>query len=242
MSKILKHIEKDEIIRRLTEGDSIRNVCKWLKEKYPTNKKLWISTVSLQKFRKDNLQLDGKVLKDIQEASQVQQRELDEQQRLAQLESTNAYQDKINEIANSHLDVARKITQLVSIIDTRMEYWYNAIRSGEATAAQADKEMRSYMDRQMALFQQWKKFVEGMADQTIEHNVNITVMNEQIGVIRDVIRDVMTEFDPDTAMRFMDKLNRKLESLSYTPQEQKVVDGKVINAIEANVMSEDFNE
>lgn len=238
--KILKHIEKDEIVRRLTEGESIRNIYKWLKDKYPNNKKLWISTVSLQKFRKDNLQLDGKVLKDIQEASQIQQRELEEQQRIAQLKSSNAYQDKINEIADTHLDVARKILQLDKIIDHRMEYWFNAIKSGEANPSQADKEMRSYMDRQMALMQQYKKFVEGIADQTIEHNVNITVMNEQISVIRDVIRDVMTEFDPDTAMRFMDKLNKRLESLSYSPPEQKVVEGRVLDAIEANVTSGDF--
>ena len=58
-SKILKHPEKEEIIRRLNDGESIRKTSAWLQEKYPTNKKLWISTVSLQKFRKDNLQLES---------------------------------------------------------------------------------------------------------------------------------------------------------------------------------------
>lgn len=238
MSKILRHLDKEEIIEKLSEGESIRAVEKWLKEKYPTNKKLWVSTVSLQKFRKDNLQLDGKVLKDIQEASVVQNRAIEEQQRQVQLESTNAYQDKINKIAGTHLDVASKIMQLDSIIEDRMEYWFNSIKTGEADPKTADKELRGFMDRQMALLQQYKKFVEGMSDYTVEHNVNITVMNEQITIIRDVIRDVIGEFNPDLAMVFMEKLNNRLNNLEYLPQIPSKVSNKELQMIEAQVLSE----
>jgi hypothetical protein len=240
--KILKHPDKEEIVKRLNDGESIRKTCAWLQEKYPTNKKLWISTVSLQKFRKDNLQLDGKVLKDIQEAVVIQNRALEEQQREIQLESTNAYQDKINQIANTHLDVANKIMQLDGIIEDRMEYWFNAIKSGEADPRLADKEMRGYMDRQMALLQQYKKFIEGMADKTVEHNVNITVMNEQIAVIRDVIRGIIEEFNPDLAMVFMEKLNASLNNLEYLPKVSGGVDSKELRAIEAQVISEDGDD
>lgn len=234
--KILKHPDKEEIIRRLNDGESIRKMNAWLKEKYPNNKALHLSTVTLQKFRKDNLQLDGKVLQDVQEAASVTKRAVEEQQRQAQLESTNAYQDKINEIADSHLDVARKILQLDTIIENRMEYWFNAISSGDSTPQQADKEMRQYIDRQMVLMQQYKKFVEGMADKTIEHNVNVTVMNEQIAVIRDVIREVMAEFDPDTALRFMSKVTQRLGSTEYDPDAPGKVDEKALNAVEAEII------
>jgi len=235
----MKHPDKEEIIRMLNNGESVRKVSAWTQEKYPTNKSLHLSTVTLQKFRKDNLQLEGKVLKDIQEAATVQQRALEEQQRQVQLESTNAYQNAISEIAGTHLDVARKILQLDKIIEDRMEYWFNAIKSGDATPQQADKEMRQYMDRQMMLLQQYKKFIEGIADKTIEHNVNITVMNEQIAVIRDVIRDVISEFSPDLAMIFMEKLNRRLNTLEYAPPKTEVIDGKELKAIEAEVLSDE---
>lgn len=237
--KILKHPDKEEIIKRLNEGESVRKLSAWLQEKYSTNKSLHLSTVTLQKFRKDNLQLEGRVLKDIQEAAEVQYRAVEEQQRQAALEATNAYQDKINEIADSHLDVARKILQLDSIIESRMEYWFNAIKSGEASPQHADKEMRQYMDRQMMLLQQYKKFVEGMADKTIEHNVNVTVMNEQIAVIRDVIRDVIASFDPETAMRFIEKVTAKLGPLEYSAEPAATVDRKLLNAVEAEVIEGD---
>jgi len=240
--KILKHPDKESIIRMLNDGESIRKVAAWTKEKYPTNKGLHLSTVTIQKFRKDNLQLDGKVLKDIQEASVVQNRVIEEQQRQVQLESTNAYQDKINQIADTHLDVASKIMQLDTIIEDRMEYWFNVIKTGEADPKLADKEIRGYMDRQMALLQQYKKFIEGMADHTVEHNVNITVMNEQISMIRDVIRDIIGEFSPDLAMVFVEKINSKLNNLEYLPQVSDGVSDKELQAIEAQVLSEDYDD
>ena len=233
MSKILKHIDKEEIIGRLSGGESIRNINKWIKNKYPGNKKLWISTVSLQNFRKNNLELDGKVLKDIQEAAAVKQKVTMEQHRLGELETTNAYQDKINEIADTHLDVSRKILQLDAIIETRMEYWFNAIKSGEAAPQTADKELRQYMDRQLLLLQQYKKFVEGMADHTVDYNVNVTVINDQISFIRDIIKEVLEEFDSDVAMLFMDRLNQRLGHATYSPEiiEIEAVDIKKIDKL-----------
>ena len=241
-SKILNHPDSEEIIRRLTGGESIRDTAKWLKEKYPKDKGKQVSTVSLQKFRKDNLQLDGKVLKDIQEATVAQKRQIDEQQRQVQLENTNAYQDKISQIADTHLDVSNKILQLDAIIEARMEYWYNAIVLGDATPQQADKEMRQYMDRQMLLLQQYKKFVEGVADKTVEHNVNITVMNEQIGIIRDVVREVISEFSPEHAILFVEKLNRKIGGLEYTSALPEKVDTAKLETIEAEIVSGDYGE
>ena len=64
--KILKHPDKEDIIRMLSDGESVRGIEAKLKEKYSNNKALWLSSVTLQKFRKDNLNLYGRVLKDIQ--------------------------------------------------------------------------------------------------------------------------------------------------------------------------------
>lgn len=238
-SKILNHPDKEEIISRLNSGSSIRKTCAWLKEKYPNNKKLWISTVSLQHFRKTRLELDGKILRDIQDAAAVQQRAIDEQQKQALLEQTNAYRDKIDAIASTHLDTAKKILQLDAIIESRIEYWFNAIKNGDAVAQQGDKQLQQYMDRMMNLLAQYKKFVEGMADHTVQHNVNITVMNEQISLIREVIRDVLQEFNPDVAMMFVDKLNKKLNELEYSQDIPKKLTSGDLRTIEAEILSDE---
>lgn len=213
--KILKHPDKEEIIELLNNGESVRSIEAKFQKKYPNNKSLHLSSVTLQKFRKDHLQLEGKVLKDIQEAGRTQKQIEEEQDRQLQLEASDAYKKKINEIADSKLDVARKILELDKIIETRMEYWFNAVASGEETASKGDKELRQFMDRQMNLLGQYKKFVEGMADRTIDHNVNITVFNDQVTVIRDVIRECIADFEPERAMLFMEKLTKRLGNTSY---------------------------
>jgi len=216
--KILKHPDKEEIIEMLSNGDSVRGVEAKLKEKYPSNKSLWLSSVTLQKFRKDNLQLEGKVLKDIQEVGRVQKQQLEEQDRQQALDASDAYNRKISEIVDSKLDVARKILELDKIIETRMEYWFNAVASGEESASKGDKELRQFMDRQMTLLGQYQKFVEGLADKSIDHHVNITVFNDQIAVIQDVIRECIAGFEPERAMMFMEKLSQRLANTVYSPQ------------------------
>jgi hypothetical protein len=218
--KVLKHPDKEEIITLLTNGASVRELEAKYKEKYKNSKHLWLSSVTLQSFRKNYLKLEGKVLKDIQETGRVQQQVVEEQSRQKQLQSSDAYNKKLNEIVDSKLDVARKILQLDKVIETRMEYWFNAVASGEETASKGDKELRQFMDRQMMLLGQYKKFVEGMADKTVDYNVNITVMNDQISLIRDSIRDCIAEMNPEQGMMFMEKLNRRMNSLSYRPNNE----------------------
>lgn len=213
--KILRHPDKEEIIEALSNGESVRKIEADIKEKYPRNKKLWLSSVTLQSFRKKNLQLDGKVLRDIQEAKQLKEQQEREQKKQEQLEASAAYRKKINEIADSKLDVARRILELDRVIESRMEYWFNAVASGEEVASKGDKELRQFIDRQMNLLAQYKKFVEGLADKTVEHNINVTVVNDQLRVIRDVIRECIGELDPAAALVFMEKLENRLNNTSY---------------------------
>jgi len=243
--KILSHPDKEDIIQMLTNGESTRSVEEKLKNKYPNDKGKHISWITLQNFRKEHLKLEGKVLQDIQDAAAVQKRQIEETMRQRQLEAVDAYKNKINEIADSKLDVARKILQLDAVIESRMEYWYNMVASGEETAAKGDNELRKFITQQMELLAQYKKFVEGMADKTIDHNININVMNDQIAVIREVIRECMAEFGPDKAMMFMERLNNKLNSMSYRPNllaATEPVEIEELQEIEYEILGDDEDE
>ena len=63
--KVLNHPDKEDMIKRLLGGDSVKEVERWLKEKYPRSKRLHVSYMTLQKFRADHLNLKGDVLGDI---------------------------------------------------------------------------------------------------------------------------------------------------------------------------------
>lgn len=240
--KILKHPDKEEIIRKLNNGESVRGVESWLKGKYPNNKNMWVTSVTLQAFRKEKLNLEGKVLKDIQEAKESERRQIESAVLQKQLESTNAYQEKIQEIANTQLDVHTQIAQLNAVVEQRISYWYNMIASGEALPAKADNELRKYIEQQVLILQQYKKLVEGMADKTIDYNINVTVLNDQISLIRDAIRETIAELGTEKAMIFMDKLNRRLNQVSYRPSIAAPVNMKELQSIETDLTSEGLDE
>jgi hypothetical protein len=58
-----------------------------------------------------------------------------------------------------------------------------------------------------------------MADKTVDYNINVNVMNDQIKVIRDVVRECISEMDPEVAIIVMDKLNKKLSTTYYRQNE-----------------------
>lgn len=241
--KIIKHVDKEEIISRLNSGESVRGIEAWLKSKYSSNKNMWVTAVTLQSFRKNKLNLEGKVLRDIQEAKESEKKQLEDLALQKQLESTNAYQEKIKEIVNTQLDVHTQIAQLNAVVEKRIEYWYNLISSGESLPSKADNELRKYIEQQVLILQQYKKLVEGMADKTVDYNINITVLNDQISLIRDAIRDTIAELGTENAMIFMDKLNKRLNQTQYRPTISPPIDIKELQAIETNLLKDgDFND
>lgn len=240
MSKILKHPDKEKIIEMLNAGDSVRDVEKWLQEKYPDQKNMHITFVTLQNFRKKNLNLEGKVLRDIQDATIAERQKADQLLQQKQLEQTNAYQEKINSIAQEHLDVQKQIMTLNTVVEQRIEYWYNLIASGDELPGRADGELRKYIDQQVNILQQYKRLVEGMADKTVDYNINVSVLNDQISVIRDVIKETIADLGTEKAMLFMDRLNKKLGQTNYRPPNlrSEPVDLKQLQAMDAELIDE----
>jgi hypothetical protein len=220
-NKILHHPDREEIVKRLSEGESVRSVHSWLNYKYAKfSKHNKVSIPTLQAFRKEVMGMEGKALRDVQDARKREEAELEKQYAEQAVVSTNAYKDKINAIAGQHLDVSTKILQMDAIVADRMEYWFNLLKQGdEAPSHKVDYELRKYIDQQMAILQQYKKLVEGMADKRVDYNVNITVMNDQLKALQAVIRDLICEeLGPEKAIEFMGKLTDRLEGLDRAKQ------------------------
>jgi hypothetical protein len=220
-AKILNHPDKEEIISKLISGESVKEVEAWLKKKHPKAKRLQISYMTLQKFRSENLNLKGDVLEDIKNTRTEIINDSKSAEIKAVLAASSAYQEKINEIATSELDVARKILEMDKLISGRMEFYYNALVGGNSSNIKEDKVFLEYIAAYRALLQDWKKFVEGVPDKTIEHNVNINVINEQVGVLKNIIFEVLQEMAPQLIPVFIDKVNTKLNIADYDSQQYK---------------------
>ena len=216
-NKVLNHPEREDIIKKLVNGESVKEVEKWLKKNHPRTNRLQISYATLQKFRKDHLHIEGDVLDKIKQAKKEQTLESGELETKAIIAASSAYQDKINEIVSNELDSNKKLLEMSALITSRMEYYFNSLNDG--TNIQKDRMFLDLIGAQRGLVQDWKKYVEGVADQKIEHNININVINEQVTVLKSIVFEVLQEMSPELIPIFVEKMNSKLENTKYgTPK------------------------
>ncbi len=240
LNKVFTHPEKELIIDKLLKGESVKGVEEWLKNKHPRKKKLWISYATLQKFRKEHLHLDGEVLENIKSARREQDDTSLALEAKAILAGSSAYQKKISEIANTEFDANRRILEMLTLVSSRMEYYFNIVTIGDTKdTVKQDKMFLELLNTQKGLVQDWKKYVEGVADQRIDHNINVTVVNEQITVLKNIVFEVLQDLDSSLIPMFMEKVNSRLldtqhGSTKYESYSQAKVIYKQLDVIDAN--------
>jgi hypothetical protein len=208
-NKVISHPKKEEIIKRLLDGESTRSVEDWLKSVYPKNKKMHISYMTLQKFRKEHLNVKEEVLDHIKQ----RKKEADLEETNEIIKRSSAYQDKLDEIVNTEIDVTRRLLELETLISGRLEYYYNLLDAGGTM--KDDKLFLEYINAMRSLLQDWKKFIEGYADKKVEHNININIVQQQISIMKGVVCEVLTDLDPSLVSIFVDKLNNNLNNIEY---------------------------
>lgn len=212
-NKVLKHPDKEDIIKMLLDGDSVKEVEGWLKKKYPKSRRLQISYMTLQKFRSEHLNIKGDVLDDIKNKRYEVKKSTEEAEAKMMLLNSSHYKDKINEIASTELDVTRRLLELDTIITSRIEYYYNLLQNGGSI--KEDKIFLEYINSLKSLMQDWKKYIEGFADKKIEHNISVSVVNDQARVLQSVMYEVLQEMSPDLVPIFIDRVNKRVNTITY---------------------------
>lgn len=220
-SKILTHPDKDLIIEKLTNGTSVKKVEEWLKEQYPNDKSKQITFVTLQQFRKERLNLNKKTLNKIKELGVLglthgaSKKEISDAKVQAILNITPSYRAKLNEVTELQLDVPRKILELDRLVSTRIEHYYDKVSNSKKDDPSSDRILIEYLRQMSSLYQDWKKLIDGVKLQTDDDSVNLNIVKEQIGIIREAVRELLNELDPAIAIDFLDRLNVKLNAIEY---------------------------
>ena len=216
-SKISRHPDKNEIIKKLLGGEPVKKIEAWLKQKYPRTKRNHISYMTLQKFRANHLNIKGDLLEDIKNRRHQDDIDAEKNEIKVSLLNSSEYQKKIEEIVSNEIDVNRKLLEMEKLISARMEYYFNIVSAGGNM--HNDKILLEYINSMRSILADWKKYVEGVADKTIEHNVNIQVVDTQVKVLKESMFEVLKEMDPQLILVFMDKLNKKMQMLNYDSPE-----------------------
>jgi len=216
-NKILTHPSRTKIIRMLNQGLGVREVAKRIREMHPDDKKLHLTPTTLQKFRKEKLDLNAEALKEIKEAEKGKREVREEKREDTQLKSIPVYKEKLQEALDVHIDIRQQLANLSVLINARIEDIFNRAQYGNASTNE-EQNLQKYFATYITVLEKWAKYIDKIADQTIETNVNITVIEDQMAVIRECIRETLMEVNPELAVRFFAKLEQKLSMLSYRTQ------------------------
>ena len=212
-AKILSHPDKAMIIRMLARGDGVRKVAKAIKELHPNDKKLHLSTPTLQKFRKEKLKIEGEVLDAVKQATKEKV-----DKRIAKKEDTKlrripAFREAVEKAASLHVDIRQELQELLATVKSRVEDLFDRAAEGSLSVNE-EANLSKYFAQWTATIQQWAKYVDKIADRTVEANININVIEDQMAVLRVAVKETIEEeMDPDTATRFMRRLSEKMAEL-----------------------------
>ena len=221
--KIMNHPQKDMIVRLMTEGKGVRRIAKILKEMYPEAPEMYVSVNTLQAFRKEHLKLDGDALEQLKKEHRSKLRQKDQKKEHTQVRNLPSYRKKLQEVVDVHIDIRKSLGDMDALIRERLEDFFDKAQAGTASDAQ-EKLLQGYFDRYFMLLDKWAKYVDKIADLRVETNVNVTLIQDQMAVLRRAVLKLLNRMDPEKATAFMQELGNELDGLEYErPKHQPLV-------------------
>jgi hypothetical protein len=236
LKKILEHPDKDEIISKLVIGISSKDINDWLKAKYTnvSEAKFVISEKSIKSFQDNYLDMYNLIQEDISKSKQAVNLSTEDQLSLS-VQNNSAYKSKMLELADKEIDVRKIISNLCIAIETRLAQVFDEIQEDPRNInTRVDRLLIEYADTLGNILEKYYKFTESPADQIVQHNVTLQVVDQHISVFHDVIKEVLSQMDLETSLYFMEVFNQKMEKLKAPEKEfintdMKLAEVKLLN-------------
>lgn len=242
LKKILEHPDKDEVISKLVIGISSKDIYDWLKAKYTnvSESKFVLSERSIKNFQDNYLDIYNFIQEDITKSKQSVAAGTEEQLMLS-VQNNSTYKSKMLELADKEIDVRKIISNLCIVIETRLAQVFDEIQEDPRNInTRIDRLLIEYADTLGNILEKYYKFTESPANQIVQHNVTLQVVDQHISVFHDVIRDVLSQMDLETSLYFMEVFNQKMEKLK--PYEKTANLNTDMKLAEAKLLNETINK
>lgn len=245
--KILEHPDKDEIISKLIIGQPISDIHDWLKSKYTTvdENKFVISEKILKSFQNTYLDFYTDMQQDLSKTKTALANGTQDNLDLS-IKDNILYKDTLIKTLNNELDIRQMVARLITNIETRLSQVFDEIQQDPRNInTKMDRLLIDYAEIFGTLLEKCYKFNEvPQADQVIQHNVTLQVVDQHISVFHDVIKEVLSQMDLQTSLYFMEVFSEKMSKLKPPPpvsvptQEMRLAEVKLLN----ETISQKINE
>lgn len=210
-SEILSHPDKDEIIAKLIDGTQPSSVNRWLRLKYKNSdqKHLHIPIKLLEQFlHSPYLDLKSKFHQDLN-AVQSAGGNLDKKISDSLLNS-KTYQERIAEYAQDQIDIKKMYVTTIQIMMDRAIQVFDKIQENPSVIGKAEYTLIKWFEQIFSVLEKYDRHANAAPDQIIQHNYTVQYVDQQAAILQDIVREVISELDPEISMKFIDKLNRKI--------------------------------
>ena len=155
----------------------------------------------------------------------------------AALANNKFYRERMEEVANTELNMLKTCEMVATVLHTRMEQMYDLTQQDPTDVGRADNTFIRYVQLFVDTADKLEKMRANSVDHLTDHNITIQSLQAYIQMFQEVIRESFAEIDTDMANKVMenmyDKMN-KMEAPLPPSQEEKL---RITNNIEARVVS-----
>ena len=243
LKKILEHPDKDEIITQLILGISSKDMHEWLEAKYTNvnEVKFIIPEKTIKIFQDNYLDLYSYIQQDIMKAKETLASNTEEDITLS-LQNNITYANRIKELAKDQIDVRRMVSQMCLAIEIRFGQIFDEIqRDPNNINTRTERLFTEYAEKLGKLLETYYKFTEGPTEaQFIQNNVTLQVVDQHILILQEGIREVLSQVDLESSMKFMDLIREKFANLQLSDKNN--VSNTDIRLAEAKLLSETINK
>jgi hypothetical protein len=242
IKKIYDHPDRDELISKLVMGFSAKDINEWLASKYTnvSESKFVISESSIKSFQTNYLDIYNIVQEDLAKTRSAISKSTEDELHYT-VNNSQAYKDLMVKSVSEELDIRQTVKRLCIAIETRLGQVFDEIQEDPRNInTKIDRLFLEYAETLGNILEKYYKFTEAPADQVIQHNVTLQVVDQHISVFHDVIKDVLSQMDLETSLYFIEVFNDKMAKLK--PPNEKTSVPSEARLAEAKLLSENINK
>lgn len=215
-TKIISHPDKDELVEKLIAGVPVRQIEAWLRSKYAKNKKLQVSFVSLQSFRKNYLNIEAEALKELQKERrqlQVIKKQEQDQERVQKIQTYQA--GLANYVQSSLIDYNAEMLGLIDECKDGIRHLKDLnINKGLHLNHVA---IAAYIGRLQDVIQMHNKMVtdqEKRQGNKLEEDYE--QLNKKMEILIEAVREAFSQTNPEGLFTFVQLVKTKMEAAGLT--------------------------